>query len=123
MCNSRDKTLLGLRQLSALAGQGTKVKDLAQIHSQKQFHITDPVVNFVMLMIALPVLVCRDPKAMKSAILISFCLTTGCYVVTFVCKMLAAEVIFARVMPGLWAWLPIFIFLPAAILELDSMKT
>ncbi len=120
---SEHKTLLSFKQLSTLAKQKTKVKDLAQLYSQKNFRITDPIMNLVMLMISLPILVCRDPKAMKSSILISFTLTGLCMMSTFVCKLLATEVIFARVIPELWAWLPIFIFLPIAFLELDSMKT
>jgi hypothetical protein len=76
-----------------------------------------------MLMISLPILVCRDPKTMKSAILISFSATAACFVTTFVCKMLATEVVFDRLMPEIWAWLPVFIFLPVAIVELDAMKT
>jgi len=55
---------------------------------------------------------------------ISFGLTAACFVATFVCKMLATEpVFFGKVMVQLWAWLPIFIFVPAAFIELDSMKT
>jgi lipopolysaccharide export LptBFGC system permease protein LptF len=117
------KTLLSSRQLSALASQQTKVKDVAQIYSQKHFRITDPIINLTMLLVSLPVLVRRDPKAMKSAILISFSLTAVCFVATFICKMFATEVVFDRVMPELWAWLPVFIFLPIASVELDSMKT
>ena len=121
---SENKTLLSSSQLSALAEQGTKIKDLAQLYSQKHFRITEPIINLVMLMISLPILVCRDPKAMKSAVMISFAATAGCFLTTFICKMLATEVVFAdRVMPELWAWLPILIFLPIAFLELDSMKT
>jgi len=56
------KTLLSSRQLTALAGQKTKIKDVAQLYSQKHFRITDPIINMVMLLISLPVLVCRDPK-------------------------------------------------------------
>jgi hypothetical protein len=37
--------------------------------------------------------------------------------------MLATEIVFERVMPEFWAWLPVFIFLPIALIELDSMKT
>ncbi len=120
---SRHKTLLSWLQLSTLAAQGTKIKDVFQLYAQMQFHITEPVINLVMLMISLPILVCRDPKAMKSAIMISFAATAMCFITTFVCKMLAAEVIFDRVIPELWAWLPIFIFLPIAFIEFDSMKT
>ena len=96
---------------------------MAQLSSQKHFHITDPLINLVMLMISLPILVCRDPKSVKSAVMISFALTGACFIFTFVCKILATEMIFDRVMPELWAWLPVFIFLPIAFIELDSMKT
>jgi lipopolysaccharide export system permease protein len=116
-------TLLSSRQLTALAAQKAKIKDVAQLTSQKHFRITDPLINLTMLMVSLPVLICRDPKTMKSAILISFILTAACFVTTFVCKMLAAEVIFARLMPEFWPWVPLFIFLPIAIIELDSMRT
>ena len=117
------KSLLSSAQLATLAGKGTRVKDQAELYSQKHFRITDPIVNMVMLMVALPILVCREPKAMKSAILISFAVTIACFIVTFMCKMVATEVVFNRVRPELWPWVPVFIFLPIAFIELDSMKT
>jgi lipopolysaccharide export LptBFGC system permease protein LptF len=114
------KTLLSWSQLVALQKQGPE-KDLAQLYSQKHFRVTDPIINFAMLMVCLPVLVCRDPKSMKSAVVISFAITTACLITTFVCKMLSTEAIFGRV--EFWAWLPVFIFLPIAFIELDGMKT
>jgi len=120
---ARHKTLLSSRQLAVLAAQRTKIKDLAQLYSQKHFRITEPIINMVMLMVCLPILVCRDPKSMKSAVMISFGTTIACFITTFICKIFATEVVFDRVMPELWAWLPIFIFLPIAFIELDSMKT
>lgn len=123
MRRARHITLLSSHQLSVLASQKTKIKDLAQLYSQKSFRITDPLINLVMLMVCLPILVCRDPKSMKSAIMISFGTTGACFIVTFLCKMLAVEAVFDRVIPELWAWLPVFIFAPVAVLELDSMKT
>ena len=122
-CESEHKTLLSLRQLMALEAQKIQITDMAQLSSQKHFHITDPLINLVMLMISLPILVCRDPKSVKSAVMISFALTGACFIFTFVCKILATEVVFDRVIPELWAWLPVFIFLPIAFIELDSMKT
>jgi len=116
--------LLSSRQLAALAAQETKIKDIAQLLSQKHFRITDPLINLTMLMVSLPVLICRDPRTMKSAVILSFGLTAACFVTTFICKMLATEIVLAgRVMPELWAWLPVFIFVPIAFIELDSMKT
>ena len=120
---ARYKTLLSSSQLSKLAAAGTKVKDVAQLYSQKHFRITDPVINLIMLLVSLPILVCRDPRAMKSAIIISFAITTTCYIASFVCKMLATEVFFEQIVPEFWAWLPVFIFAPVALIELDSMKT
>ncbi len=120
---AKNKTLLSSYQLAQLARQRSKIKDVAQLYSQKHFRITDPLINLVMLMIALPVLVCRNPKEMKNAVAISFALTLACFLTTFVCKMVATEVVFERVIPELWAWLPIFIFGPIAFIQLDSMKT
>ncbi len=122
-CESEHKTLLSLRQLKALEAQKIQIRDTAQLSSQKHFHVTDPLINLVMLMISLPILVCRDPKSVKSAVMISFALTGACFIFTFVCKIFATEVVFDRVMPELWSWLPVFIFLPIAFIELDSMKT
>jgi lipopolysaccharide export system permease protein len=122
-CESEHKTLLSLQQLMALEAQRIQITDMEQLSSQKHFHITDPLINLVMLMVSLPILVCRDPKSVKSAVMISFALTGACFIFTFVCKILATEVVFDRVMPELWAWLPVFIFLPIAFIELDSMKT
>ena len=115
--------LLSSKQLADLAARSTQVKDLTHLYSQKHFRITDPVINLIMLLVGLPVLVCREPKAMKSAIMASFGITVACFLVTFLAKMAATEVIFHRVIPELWAWLPIFIFLPIAFVEIDSMKT
>jgi lipopolysaccharide export system permease protein len=117
------KTLLSSRQLSQLAAEGTKLKDLAFLLSQKHFRITDPLMNIIMLLVCLPVLVCRDPKSMKSAIAISFAITAASLVVGFVCKLFATEELFGIVVPELWAWLPIFIFAPIAVYEIDAMKT
>jgi lipopolysaccharide export system permease protein len=117
-------SLLSLQQLTTLAGQNTKIRDMAQLYSQRHFRITEPLINFLMLLVSLPLLVCRDPKSMKSAVLLSFTITSACFIITFACKMLATEqVVFDRVMPEFWAWLPVFIFAPVALIVLDSTKT
>ena len=120
---SRYKPLLSWAQLGTLARQETQIRDLPELYSQRHFRVTEPIINLVMLMVSLPLLVCRDPKSMKSGIMISFALTTACFILTFVCKMMAVEVFFERVIPEFLAWLPVFIFLPIAFIEIDSMKT
>jgi len=114
--------LLSSYDLMRLAKQNPK--DLARLYAQKNFRLTDPIINFIMLMISLPLLVCRDPKSLKSAVFISFTLTSLCYVLTFLSKIFASEITIAgKVHPEIWAWLPILIFVPIAVNELDSMKT
>ncbi|MBP8606026.1 MAG: LptF/LptG family permease [Phycisphaerae bacterium] len=118
------KSLLSLRQLTELErNPGTRRTDLAELAVQKHSRITDPLINLIMLMVALPVLVCRDPKAMKNAIIISFLTTLSCFVTVFICKLFAAEVILGQLRPALWTWAPIFIFFPIALIEIDSMRT
>lgn len=126
MLKSEHKTLLSWKQLSGLVKQAEqgKIKDSRELYSQKHFRVTEPIINLVMLMVCLPILVCRDPKAMKSAVTISFCFVGGCFIVTFICKMLAPEANISNFYQiGFYAWLPIFIFFPIALIELDSMKT
>lgn len=118
------KNLLSLRQLSELERQGgTRRTDMAELALQKHSRITDPMINLIMLMVALPVLVCRDPRAMKTAILISFVTTGSCFLLVFLCKLFATEVFLGQIRPAIWAWVPIFIFFPIALIEIDSMRT
>ncbi len=124
-CESEHKTLLSWRQLATLAAQaqhGAKITDLRQLYSQKHFRITEPIINLAMLMVCLPILVCRNPKSLKSAVMMSFCMVGACFITSFICKMFAPEAnSFYQI--GFWAWLPVFIFLPMAFVELDLMKT
>ncbi len=118
------KSLLSSAQLAKLGQKrGTRIKDRAEFYLHRHSRITKPIINLVLLLVALPVLVCRDPKMMKSAIMTSFGITAACFVVTFVCEMMATEVFLGQVRPELWAWAPVFIFLPIAVIEIDSMKT
>jgi len=123
---SEHATLLSWRQLAALVAQAEqrKIKNSRQLYSQKHFRVTEPIINLAMLMVCLPILVCRDPKSMKSAVAISFAMVGACFITTFICKMLAPEAnVGSFYQIGFYAWLPVFIFLPIAFIELDSMKT
>jgi lipopolysaccharide export LptBFGC system permease protein LptF len=116
-------SLLSIAQINEMERSGRRIKDLATLYSYKHFHITDPIINMVTLLVALPVLVCREPRAMKTAVIISFGITLACYLTTITCKMISTEVIFNAVRPELWAWTPVFIFVPIAFIEIDAMKT
>ena len=121
---SEHKTFLSWRQLAVLVAQAEqgKIKDLRQLLSQEHFRVTKPVINLAMLMVCLPILVCRDPKSTKSATMISFAMVGVCFIATFICEMLAPEANdFYRI--GFWAWMPVIVFLPIAVIKWDSMKT
>ena len=95
------KSLLSLRQLTEMERDpGTRRTELAEIALQKHSRITGPMINIIMLMVALPVLVCRDPRNMKSAILISFLTTAACFSLSFLCSLYATEVFFGQVRPA-----------------------
>jgi len=118
------KSLLSLKQLTELQhSSGTRRTDMADLSLQKHTRVTGPMVNIIMLMVALPVLVCRDPRAMKTAILVSFLTTASCFLVVFLCRLFATEVIFGHVWPAFWTWTPIFVFFSIAVVQIDSMRT
>ncbi|MBN1805685.1 MAG: LptF/LptG family permease [Sedimentisphaerales bacterium] len=123
---SEHKTLLSWRQLAVLVKQAQegKIRDSSELYSQKHFRVTEPIINLVMLMVCLPILVCRDPKTVKTAVSKSFAVVGGCFIATFICKMIAIEADISNFYQiGFYAWLPIFIFLPIAFILFDSMKT
>lgn len=123
-CQEGYKSLLNLAQIEALlTNPGTRKTDVAELILQKHSRIVDPIMNLIMLMVALPVLICRDPKEIKSAIFVSFLTTLSCFLAIFLCKLFATESFGGRVWPEFWVWAPVFVFLPIAFLQIDSMKT
>jgi lipopolysaccharide export LptBFGC system permease protein LptF len=117
------KSLLSSAQLNKLAHQEKRVKDTAELYLYKHARVTDPIFNMVMLLIGLPLVVSRDPRYLKTSIMRCFTVTTCCFLVGFICKIFATEEIFGQIVPHIWVWAPIIIFMPIAIIELDAMKT
>ncbi|AQQ69993.1 lipopolysaccharide ABC transporter permease [Limihaloglobus sulfuriphilus] len=116
-------TLLSFSQLREFSKTTPRSHDRARMLLERNTRMTDPIINLIMLVISLTVLTCRDNKQMKSAIMVSFGITVGCLIFTFVCKMFGTEQVFEKVRPNLWAWLPVVVFLPVAAFMYDSMKT
>ena len=115
-------SLLSTKQLREVASAGY-VRNRARLYMEKHSRFTDPLINFIMLLVALPILVCRDNKAMKPAIMVSFLTTGACFIAVFVCKMFATEAVFGFIRPDIWVFVPVIVFLPIAVLEIDAMKT
>jgi lipopolysaccharide export system permease protein len=116
------KSLMSSADLSELLRKDAvklRPADRREALSEKHFRFTDPIINMVMLLTGLPLLVSRERRSTKTAIFLALAGSGGCFVATFVCKLLAGDIL-----GPLWAgWLPIIIFLPVSVLALDSLKT
>ena len=104
-----------------LSQQLLKPGERTDVLSEKVFRLADPIVNMIMLLMGLPLLVSRQRRNTKKSVLLVFLGVGGCFVATFVCKLVVGE----------WSWmhplvaggLPIIIFLPMSVLALDGLKT
>lgn len=120
--NKNFKTLLSWRQLTDLLKRGElKDADHRATLNEKHFRFTDPIINMVMLLLGLPMLVSRDNRTVqsKTALLLAMAGPAGCFVLTFACKIMGADLMD----PMLAAWLPIIVFTPLSIIAIDSLKT
>ncbi|MDH7598165.1 MAG: LptF/LptG family permease [Sedimentisphaerales bacterium] len=116
------KPLLSWGQLNTLVG--LRPRDMTLLVSQKHFRVTEPIIDLIMLLIGLSVLMCRDPRYVKTAVLRCLALTGLCHILTFLAKVLSVEPwLFGRPIPQLWAWLPVIVFLPVGLVALDSVQT
>lgn len=117
--NKEFKGLMSSADLTDLLSRQLRPADHAEAISEKHFRFTDPVINMVMLLLALPLLVSRERRSTKTAIFLALLGAGGCFVATFACKLLAGDVL----PPLLAAWLPIIVFVPVSVFTLDGLKT
>ena len=93
----------------------------------KHWRFTQPVMNVILLLLAIPCVLTREPGRLKTA-------ATKCLVLTglgmgsiFLSHQLAgrppADPAWTYAWPALMAWLPIFAFGPLAVFLLDRVKT
>ena len=127
--NKNFKSLMSSTELGRLQSLELKAGDRAETITEKHFRFTDPITNMVMLLLGLPLLVSREKRSTKSAVLLALLGAGGCFVVTFACKLMVGEDVFGNMLRNqdfeyaLIAWLPIIVFLPLSVLALDSIKT
>jgi lipopolysaccharide export system permease protein len=92
----------------------------------KHTRFTTPLMNVVLLLLAIPCVLTREPGHLKSA-------ATKCLVLTgiglgsiFLAQQIAGnppDLRFANQWPIFMAWVPIFLFAPLAVFLLDRVKT
>jgi lipopolysaccharide export system permease protein len=98
----------------------------ADLMSVKHWRFTQPVMNFVLLLLAIPCVLTREPAQLKTA-------ATKCLLYTglamgsvFLFHQVAGNppnANWANQWPALMAWMPIFVFGPVAVFLLDRVKT
>jgi lipopolysaccharide export LptBFGC system permease protein LptF len=93
----------------------------------KNLRLTQPFMNVVLLLLAVPSVLTFDPKTLKTA-------ATKCLVLmglamssVFICQQIAGKPplgpMWVSLWPALMSWMPIFIFAPLAVFLMDRVKT
>ena len=88
---------------------------------------TQPLLNVLLLLLAIPCVVSREPGALKQGVMLCALLCGACLSAIFLCHQLAgtppAGPEWEDRWPALMAWTPILIFGPLAVWLLDRVKS
>jgi lipopolysaccharide export LptBFGC system permease protein LptF len=92
----------------------------------KHARFTQPLVNIILLLLAIACVLSREPTRLKSAATWCLALTGLCMATTFIGQQLTGSPPspqLAPQWPAIMAWLPILIFGPIAVFMLDRVET
>ena len=94
----------------------------------KHSRFTQPLLNVILLLLAVPCVVSREPGKIKQGIFRCVALCGACLATIFLCYQLAGTpptsgAKWVDTWPALMAWMPILIFGPVAVWLLDRVKT
>jgi lipopolysaccharide export system permease protein len=96
--------------------RGNRRQLLTSLHQ----HITQPILNFLLILLGLPFIAGRDDKNYFTNIGVAIALAIGVYAVNFTTTALGNS---GNLSPLLAAWLPVFILLPASVISMKSLRT
>ncbi len=93
----------------------------------KHTRFTQPLANVILLLLAIPCVLTREPGQLRSAAFRAVVLCGLCMGMIFLAQQLAGSVTtsdrMALYWPAIMAWLPVFIFAPVAVSLLDRVKS
>jgi lipopolysaccharide export system permease protein len=99
----------------------------AGLYKIKNLRLTQPFMNIVLLLLAIPAVLTFDPKTLKTAATKCLTLIGLAMSSVFLCQQLAGKPplgdLWIWLWPALMSWLPIFLFAPLAIWLMDRVKT
>ena len=117
--------LLSTSQVNTLLGHPRNYGTVPLLRV-KHWRIVQPIMNVILILLAIPCVLTREPTGLKKAALRTVLLTGSCLAVVFACMQLAANPpspAMTRIWPMLMLWLPVFVFAPLAVWQLDRVKS
>ncbi len=88
-----------------------------ELDLERHFRFTSPIINVIILLLAAPLIVSREPKSVFLQMVKGLGVIMWAFALAFAVQQLGSE------RPLLAAWLPVILFGPAAVLVLDAVKT
>jgi len=116
--NSQWADLLSLRELNALL-QSRNLANRPSIDMSRHVRLTQPLLQWVLLLLALPFFLVRAPTNVMAAGGRALLLSGAFFLVAFVAHGVVKEEAHA----ALIAWIPILVFGPLAVVQLANVKT
>jgi lipopolysaccharide export system permease protein len=83
-------------------------------------HVTGPIMNILILLLALPFVAGRDDRNYFTSVGIAVALAIAVFALTFASTAFGNA---GHINPLLAAWFPVFVVLPASILSMEALKT
>lgn len=118
--------LLPLSTISQLLSRPQQVKPAALL-KVKHFRLSAVVANVVLVLLAIPCVLTREPGQLRRSAFRCLALTGACMGTFFLCQILAGnppqDPTWASRWPALMAWTPVLIFAPIAVAMLDRIRT
>jgi lipopolysaccharide export system permease protein len=110
--------LLSLRELNALV-RSKNLSNRVPIEMSRHLRVTQPLVQLLMMALALPFFLCRAPTNVLNAGGRALMLSGVFFLVVFI----ASSVVRDSGAASFLAWLPILVFGPIAVMRLANVKT
>lgn len=117
--------LLSTDKINKLLAESTHY-GVNQLYRVKHTRFTQPLLNIILLLLAIPCVLTREPGKLRSAAMKCLILTGICMSAIFVTSMLAGQppkAQWAEYWPIIMAWTPIFIFGPLSVWLLDRVES
>ncbi|MEM6560315.1 MAG: LptF/LptG family permease, partial [Planctomycetota bacterium] len=118
--------LLPLTTIAQLLDRPQQVKPAALLRV-KHFRLSAVVANVVLVLLAIPCVLTREPGQLRRSAFQCLALTGACMGTFFLCQILATnppqDPTWAARWPAIMAWTPVLIFAPVAVALLDRVKT